>query len=54
LDRLDGEPGTLAIPRWTTFVFSMDNVHHRDLVHSIDRLLALANLRNAFAAPEIV
>ena len=53
-DRLDGEPGALGIARWTTFVFSMNDVHHRDVVHIIDRLLANANLDDAFAAPELV
>lgn len=53
-DRIDGEPGALGIPRWTTFVFSMNDLHHRDVIHIIDRLLGQSNLRDAFAAPELV
>ncbi|HEX8157055.1 MAG TPA: hypothetical protein VF526_06670 [Solirubrobacteraceae bacterium] len=53
-DRLDGEPGALGIPRWTTLVFSMNDAHHRDVVHIVDRLLGHTNLGDAFAAPELV
>lgn len=53
LERLDGERGALGIPRWTTFVFSMSDVHHADVVHLTDRLLTSAGVRDAFAAPEL-
>lgn len=32
-------------------MFLMNDVHHHDVVHIIDRLLAHASLRDAFAAP---
>ena len=53
LERLDGERGALGIPRWTTFVFSMSDVHYADIVHLTDRLLISAGVRDAFAAPEL-
>jgi hypothetical protein len=53
LDRLDGELGRLGIPRWTTFILSLDDVHHAEVEHTVEKLLSSLGLRNAFVAPEL-
>jgi hypothetical protein len=53
LNRLDGELGRLGIPRWTTFIFSVNDVHHADVEHMVENLLSTLGLGEAFVAPEL-